>query len=176
VLASTSIGQEGLDFHFYSKKIIHWNLPSNPIDFEQREGRIHRFKGHVIRMNVANKFNKHLNSEVNKNIWDQLFDLAEKSERSKAQFPCDLIPCWHVETDEGFSIERIVPLYPFSKDIEKYQNMLKVLAYYRLTFGQPRQDELIEAMAEAGISENEKILIQNLMLDLSPISFLAQVK
>jgi hypothetical protein len=54
--------------------------------------------------------------------------------------------------------------------------MLKVLAYYRLTFGQPRQDELIEAMAEAGISENEKILIQNLMLDLSPISFLAQVK
>lgn len=176
VLASTSIGQEGLDFHFYSKKIIHWNLPSNPIDFEQREGRIHRFKGHVIRLNVANKFNKFLHSEVNVNLWDQLFDLAEISERSKAQFPCDLIPCWHVETDDGYSIERIVPLYPFSKDIEKYQNMLKVLAYYRLTFGQPRQDELIEAMAEAGLDENEKILLENLMLDLTPISFWEQAK
>jgi hypothetical protein len=171
VLASTSIGQEGLDFHFYSKKIIHWNLPSNPIDFEQREGRIHRFKGHVIRLNVANKFREQLNAEKTDHLWNQLFDLAEMSERPKAQFPCDLIPCWHIETDKGYSIERIVPLYPFSKDIEKYQNMLKVLAYYRLTFGQPRQDELIEAMAEAGLDDNEKILLQKLMLDLTPISF-----
>lgn len=32
VLATTSIGQEGLDFHYYARKIMHWNLPSNPID------------------------------------------------------------------------------------------------------------------------------------------------
>lgn len=32
VLATTSIGQEGLDFHHYCRKIMHWNLPSNPID------------------------------------------------------------------------------------------------------------------------------------------------
>lgn len=32
VLASTSIGQEGLDFHNYCRRIVHWNLPSNPID------------------------------------------------------------------------------------------------------------------------------------------------
>ena len=39
VLATTSIGQEGLDFHNYCRVIMHWNLPSNPIDLEQREGR-----------------------------------------------------------------------------------------------------------------------------------------
>nr|WP_270246095.1 helicase-related protein [Coprococcus sp. AM11-30B] len=39
VLATTSIGQEGLDFHNYCCVIMHWNLPSNPIDLEQREGR-----------------------------------------------------------------------------------------------------------------------------------------
>ena len=33
VLASTSIGQEGLDFHWYCRKMIHWNLPSNPQNF-----------------------------------------------------------------------------------------------------------------------------------------------
>jgi ERCC4-related helicase len=55
-LASTSIGQEGLDFHLYCKKIFHWNLPSNPIDFEQREGRIHRYQGLVIRLNMASKY------------------------------------------------------------------------------------------------------------------------
>ena len=37
MLASTSIGQEGLDFHNYCRRIVHWNLPSNPIDLEQRE-------------------------------------------------------------------------------------------------------------------------------------------
>lgn len=171
VLASTSIGQEGLDFHFYSKKIIHWNLPSNPIDFEQREGRIHRFKGHVIRLNLAKKLKEQLHHIDGKNIWDHLFEMAEVSERSNAEFDCDLIPNWHVETEDGYSIERIVPLYPFSRDIDKFKNMLKVLAYYRLTFGQPRQDELIEAMAEAGLNENDKNLMENLMLNLTPLTY-----
>src|SRR4030095_547928 len=56
VLATTAIGQECFDFHFYCKKIFHWNLPSNPVDFEQREGRINRYKGLVIRQNLANKY------------------------------------------------------------------------------------------------------------------------
>jgi len=49
VLVSTSVGQEGLDFHHYCHAITHWNLPSNPVDLEQREGRIHRYKGHAVR-------------------------------------------------------------------------------------------------------------------------------
>ena len=36
VLATTSIGQEGLDFHYYCRKIAHWNLPSNPVALEQQ--------------------------------------------------------------------------------------------------------------------------------------------
>jgi Helicase conserved C-terminal domain len=53
VLASTAVGQEGLDFHLWCHAIFHWNLPSNPVDFEQREGRVHRYKGHVVRRSVA---------------------------------------------------------------------------------------------------------------------------
>jgi hypothetical protein len=52
VLASTSIGQEGLDFHQYCLNVFHWNLPGNPVDLEQREGRVHRYKGHAIRFNI----------------------------------------------------------------------------------------------------------------------------
>lgn len=44
ILASTSVGQEGLDFHWYCRKIMHWNISSNPQDMEQREGRIDRYK------------------------------------------------------------------------------------------------------------------------------------
>jgi hypothetical protein len=53
VLASTSVGQEGIDFHWWSHYVVHWNLPSNPVDFEQREGRVNRFGGHAVRKNVA---------------------------------------------------------------------------------------------------------------------------
>ena len=56
VLCSTSVGQEGLDFHLYCHAVMHWNLPSNPVDLEQREGRIHRYKGHAVRKNVARDY------------------------------------------------------------------------------------------------------------------------
>lgn len=36
MLNSTSIGQGGLDFHCYCRRVVHWSLPSNPIDLEQR--------------------------------------------------------------------------------------------------------------------------------------------
>src|SRR5699024_86330 len=59
VLASTSVGQEGLDFHTYSHAVVHWNLPANPVDLEQREGRVHRYKGHAVRKNVADEYSEY---------------------------------------------------------------------------------------------------------------------
>ena len=56
VLATTSIGQEGLDFHLYCRKICHWNLPSNPVDLEQREGRINRYLCLAVRQSIAHKY------------------------------------------------------------------------------------------------------------------------
>jgi hypothetical protein len=171
VLATTSIGQEGLDFHLYCKKIFHWNLPSNPIDFEQREGRIHRYKGLVIRLNLADKYKATSNyHDEKRDVWLELFKLASK-EKNQAKFSCDLVPFWHTESQSDIKIERFVPLYPFSRDLEKYKNLIRILTYYRLTFGQPRQEELIEALNEKGFSEEEIRKIEHLIINLSPICF-----
>jgi len=165
VLASTSIGQEGLDFHLYCRKIFHWNLPSNPIDFEQREGRIHRYQGLVIRLNLAAKYRNKINfSDKTNNAWKEIFEIASKE---KGKGLCDLVPFWHTEPVHDIKIERFVPLYPFSIDIDKFNNLMKILTFYRLTFGQPRQDELIAALGAAGNSARFKDLIIN----LSPILF-----
>lgn len=171
VLASTSIGQEGLDFHLYCKKIFHWNLPSNPIDFEQREGRINRFQGLVIRLNLASKYKDKIayNDESN-NAWKELFKHAEK-EKEQAKFSCDLVPFWHTETLNDIKIERFVPLYPFSSDKVKFSNLIKILTFYRLTFGQPRQEELIDALHEYGANDELIKKLDNLMINLSPITF-----
>lgn len=161
VLATTSIGQEGLDFHWYCRKVMHWNLPNNPIDFEQREGRVNRYRGKVVRQRVAEKYHADV-ANTNK-LWDTLFELAKK-DKGHAKFPCDLVPNWHFES-KGVSIERVVPLYKFSQDIQRYEKMLHVLGLYRLTFGQPRQEELVEALnCEISAEELDKLLI-----DLCPM-------
>jgi hypothetical protein len=171
VLASTSIGQEGLDFHLYCKKIFHWNLPSNPIDFEQREGRIHRYQGLVIRLNLASKFSDEISfSDESKNTWKDLFKYSEK-EKAEAKFTCDLVPYWHTDTVDDIKIERFVPLYPFSSDNEKFKNLIKILTFYRLTFGQPRQEELVDAMSEFDFDEKYVKNIDDLIINLSPIKF-----
>lgn len=169
VLATTSIGQEGLDFHLYCRKVFHWNLPSNAIDIEQREGRINRYKGLVIRQNLIKKYIKHISLNNKRSAWDEIFQIAEKNE-GKGKGLCELVPFWHTEPDTNLRIERFVPLYSFSRDIDKYKELLKVLAYYRITFGQPRQEELIMALS---INANEKKIgeISDLLIDLSPMRF-----
>lgn len=176
VLASTSIGQEGLDFHLYCRKIFHWNLPSNPIDFEQREGRIHRYQGLVIRLNLAEKYKNQISVDANsRNLWKRLFEVAAQ-EKNDAPFPCDLVPFWHTETSKNISIERFVPLYPFSRDIAKFENMIKVLTFYRLTFGQPRQEELVDALHGYGFKDEDIKRLDDLMLNLTPIKFMRELE
>ena len=171
VLATTSIGQEGLDFHQYCRKIVHWNLPDNPIDLEQREGRINRFKGLVIRQAIAAKYSAHLHCEKhNRDLWEALFSIADRKERANT-LKCELVPYWHVDTD-AVKIERIIPMYPYSRDQGKLSTILKTLSIYRLAFGQPRQVELIEYLLKKEFSPAEiEAIRKHLMINLSPIDY-----
>ena len=161
VLATTSIGQEGLDFHLYCRKIMHWNLPSNPIDLEQREGRINRYQCLAIRQNITLKYG---DINTNKNIWAEMFKIASDKEK---QDNSDLVPFWCLPNmnEDDVRIERIVPMYPFSKDKLIYERLIKVLALYRLTLGQPRQEELLETIATQDIDPET---MRKLFINLSP--------
>lgn len=170
VLASTSIGQEGLDFHLYCKRIFHWNLLSNAIDLEQREGRIHRYKGLVIRQNLTEKYIGQVDQKDHITIWQQIFNIAAE-EKHSVDPKCELVPYWHTESINGNKLERFVPLYPFSKNIEKYKDILKVLTYYRLTFGQPRQEELVDALYKGNLENNDLEYLNELIVNLSPMVF-----
>lgn len=163
VLASTSIGQEGLDFHNYCRRIVHWNLPSNPIDLEQREGRINRYKCLAIRQNIAKRYG---GIHFKQDVWKEMFKEAKVQEKAKATGASDLLPFWGL-TDEPdmIKIERIVPMYPFSRDEIQYDRLIKILSLYRLTLGQARQEELLEYLMDK--QSNIKDL-QKLFINLSP--------
>lgn len=163
VLATTSIGQEGLDFHNYCRRIVHWNLPSNPIDLEQREGRINRYRCLAIRQNVARRY---AGVRICSDVWKELFECATESEKTEG---CsDLIPNWCLQEQENMvKLERIVPMYPFSRDESAYERLMKILSLYRLTLGQARQEELLEYLLRS-CDDAEKL--KKLFIDLSPFS------
>ncbi len=161
VLSTTSVGQEGLDFHWYARKVLHWNLPSNPVDLEQREGRVNRYKCLSIRQRLGAHY-------PNLRSWDEIFLKAREDFKRDDS---DIVPFWCLPKDfpddDNRLVERIILEYPLSLDQGRYERLKKVLSLYRLTMGQPRQEELLEMLASCGLSEEK---ITELMIDLSPYS------
>jgi len=139
-LATTSVGQEGLDFHPYCYRVYHWNLPRNPVELEQREGRIHRFKGHAIRLNLAHRQVDVVRNQGNipGDPWKTMFEAA----RAETDVDTDLIPYWIYEGP--VKVERRVPMLPFSREGRRLEWLKRSLTVYRLAFGQPRQEDLLE--------------------------------
>jgi hypothetical protein len=163
VLATTSVGQEGLDFHTYCHAVVHWNLPSNPVDLEQREGRVHRYKGHAVRKNLAAQHAQCGVLSSAQDPWEQMF-LDALSKRPAGA--THLTPFW-IYPGEA-KIERHVPALPLSRDQNRMEVLRKSLAVYRMVFGQIRQDDLM-AFLLARFPESEIASIaKDLRIDLTP--------
>lgn len=158
VMASTSVGQEGLDFHTYSHAVVHWNLPSNPVDLEQREGRVHRYKGHAVRKNVAAVYGGRAVTGDGADPWAALFSAAE-AEREEGDSLIN--PYWVFPLKDGAMIERYVPAMPLSREAKQYAQLRKTLGAYRFVMGQPRQEDLIRYLGDGA---------EKLRIDLSPPS------
>lgn len=144
VLASTSVGQEGIDFHWWSHSVVHWNLPSNPVDFEQREGRVNRFAGHAVRKNVAAAHWADALGSTDARVWRAAFDAATRVDHGLGEFS----PWWVYPGPAR--IHRVIAQYPLSRDAVKYERLREALTLYRLTLGQPRQEDMVELLAKMG--------------------------
>ena len=166
VLVTTSVGQEGLDFHQYCHAIVHWNLPANPVDLEQREGRVHRYKGHAIRKNVAHDYGAAALAEKTHDPWQALFAAAANGHGS------DLVPYWiYPEKGEARAfIERHVPILPLSRDAHRLVLLRQALTVYRMVFGQNRQEDLVAYLLNQLTEAEIEDLMGRLQIDLRPLS------
>lgn len=170
VLISTSVGQEGLDFHRYCRKVCHWNLPSNPIDLEQREGRVNRYQGLSVRQSIAGRYGK-MQFDTD-SIWQQLFKAAEEEEVSRdgSEQPSGLLPNWGVtDGDALVPVVRYAYLYPFSRDVAQYESLMEQVYRYRMVIGQPDQEETLrllhERVEDGTLSEED---LDDLYINLCP--------
>ena len=150
VLATTSVGQEGLDFHLYCRDIVHWNLPSNPVDLEQREGRINRRDGMAVRRSIAKVWTPERIAHAAPsngigNFWERVFDAVE-AEPGMQRYKHGLYPHWIFDSEDSSPerIRRHLFFYADSQDAKRYEELKERLALYRLVFGQPRQQDLLD--------------------------------
>ena len=141
MLATTSVGQEGLDFHTWCSAVAHWDLPGNPVDLEQREGRIDRYAGLSTRRAIASKC--FVSTETHSGVVSPWSILADKVDELHEKDSIGLEPWWIVE---GTRIKRLVFDVPLSEAKARLQDLLQKRLLYRLTLGQPNQSDLVKAL------------------------------
>jgi hypothetical protein len=118
------------------------------VDLEQREGRVHRYKGHAVRKNLVRCHGlRALREDWNRegDPWARMFELAV---RDRPPGVSDIWPYWVFEVEGGARVERRVPLLPYSREVERLRRLKRNLAIYRLVFGQPRQEDLLTHLTE----------------------------
>ena len=96
--------------------------------------------------------------------WEFLFDQGiEIRDESKD----DIWPFWIFDTKGGAKIDRHVPCLPMSRDSERLRDLKNTLVLYRMVFGQPRQEDLVEFLRKY-LDEEAIEEIKNIRIDLSP--------
>ncbi|WFU25125.1 hypothetical protein QA649_02425 [Bradyrhizobium sp. CB1717] len=167
VLATTSIGQEGLDFHVYCDQLVHWDLPTSPVDLEQRDGRVNRYGGLSIRKALVRRHNdRTAQIPIEGSPWLVLTGELEET--------CEgMAPWWGTD---GAVINRTVFLPPLSKQAGELDRLLASLSHYRLTLGQSDPEHLLRALhrrIEGADSEEERAALhkwlREIRIDLSPV-------
>src|SRR5690606_22222061 len=106
---------------------------------------VNRYKSLVVRRRLVESWAPRLQPGQG---WDKLFESAGSQKQT------DLTPYWHVPRGST-QLRRIVPLLPLSKESFQYSQMLKILSLYRLAFGQPGQQELLEYLSGLNLSKGE---------------------
>lgn len=132
------------------------------MDLEQREGRVHRYKGHAVRKNLAAQHHGAAFLDGH-DPWTALFDTAIAERGTSAN---DLVPYWVFPGDHH--IERVVPNLPLSREIGRLAALRRSVAAYRLVIGQPRQDDLLRWLSGRYTEEELAQLQEELRIDLAP--------
>ncbi|HWD93544.1 MAG TPA: helicase [Verrucomicrobiae bacterium] len=144
VLATTSLGQEGLDFHVWCRHLLHWDLPHSPLDLEQREGRIQRFGGLSTRTVLAREFRNSVLADHTewKSPWQILSNLAEAATQKDSS---GLSPWWGCDSE---AIERHIVKLHHSRHVLRFNELSQQRLLYRLALGQPHQQDFMESVSK----------------------------
>jgi hypothetical protein len=131
---------------------------------------VHRYKGHAVRKNVAQRYGLEGTmlpgpDETVTDPWNLLFARARQD---RAEGLNDLVPFWIYPVENGAQIERYVPALPLSSDSTRLEALLRSLVVYRAAIGQPRQQDLVDYLLKHLPAGEVAEVVDQLRIDLSP--------
>jgi hypothetical protein len=136
------------------------------VDLEQREGRVHRYKGHAVRKNVAHAYRASAGGAAGPDPWDAAFRAAS---RERPPGTSDLVPFWVTGPGGQARIQRHVLALPLSREVVRHEGLRRALVLYRMVFGQNRQEDLMAyLLAQLGPDAVQR-LSRECRIDLSPV-------
>ncbi|MBD9511990.1 DEAD/DEAH box helicase family protein [Ensifer sp. ENS10] len=162
LLATTSVGQEGLDFHLWCDRIVHWDLPSDPVDFEQREGRIARYASLTVRRSIAKDHGERAlvsGDASSASPFSQLLKTAREQPSTHTGLETWWLPRHAKPVSVTFD-------WQFSLKTARKEMMLQDLLYYRLGLGQPDPEAFMKMLKRIDASP---ALARSLAINLAAI-------
>lgn len=139
MLSATATAQEGLDFHNYCHGMMHFSMPKSPVEFIQREGRMDRYRSHLVRKRLALLFPE---------IEDSMNTLFKRAEGYESGSP--LFPNWHVSRKliEKKNKTKEIPLFfrqvwaiANSKEGVYYEKLQQAVKEYATFLGSEIQED-----------------------------------
>lgn len=161
VLTTTSVGQEGLDFHPWCKTVAHWDPAPGPVELEQREGRVARYAGLFVRRALGARFKGAIAESCGHSPWSEVARLAE-SEAQVNDSTGGMSPWWCTQNAET------VQLYLHcagSSEAAIRSRLERRRAIYRMVLGAAEPERLIEEL-EATARPSPATVLEN-SLDLA---------
>lgn len=143
--------QEGMDFHEYCLRLMHLTLPRGPVAFDQRQGRIDRFRSLLVRRRAAEIFEESGIScgDDTSSLLTRIFAglINEKTYRHMSKDENQLFPNWSIPKEGSrHHFERLLPFWNFTEEGKAANICVNMLASYRTAFGVRSNGKLNECI------------------------------
>jgi hypothetical protein len=162
VLVTTSIGQEGLDFHPWCQTLLHWDPPPGPVALEQREGRVDRYASLAIRRAIARDVgDEGVQGALKASPWENLAKRAIDATTDQS----GLQPWWIYRSARPLHLRFDLANSEIS---ERWNQAHEERGHYRLVLGMPNQNDLLGELKS--MQELDHHSLSRACLDFSPIN------
>ncbi len=139
-------------------RIVHWDLPRDPVDFEQREGRIARYASLCVRRSLAATYgDAGLSADHGSSPFWAIFQAARDAKKEGMGLERWWSPPNHKPVSITFDVR-------FSQNVARLKELQEDLTRYRLALGQPEPGLFEDMVKHFNLQPGEA---RGLALDLS---------
>lgn len=157
VLTTTSVGQEGLDFHPWCRTVAHWDPAPGPVELEQREGRISRYGGLAIRRALGRHALCVPEASTRGSPWCAIADRAENNLKD----PSEMMPWWSAP---GASTLHLYLHAAGSREFAQRELLERRRATYRMVLGASEPYWLLDELDATAKLDRDAVLKSSLQL------------